>query len=114
MAHRSWAFIGCVLLAGAVLTVAEVPGAGPHGVAASAARWVYNDVEVVPNVGFSPSPLFAVILAAVVYVGVNHLLIGQALVLARSVSWEETGVWQAENLLPDLIMLALGYAVALL
>ena len=85
-----------------------------HVLAATAARWVYGAMQLPSSVGFSPSLLFAAILAALVYVGVNHLLIGQALVLARNVSWAETGVWQAENLQPDLIMLALGYAMALL
>jgi hypothetical protein len=48
------------------------------------------------------------------YVVLNSLFIGLALVLARGLSWQATGVLNPENLLPDFIMLSLGYAVALL
>ena len=45
---------------------------------------------------------------ALVYLALNHYLIGQVLVLAREVTWPETGVWRADNLMADLCMLLYG------
>jgi diguanylate cyclase (GGDEF)-like protein len=51
---------------------------------------------------------------ALTYLLVNHLLVGQVLVLARGMSWRETGVLDPESLVTELGMLLLGYTVALL
>src|SRR5207244_6078294 len=56
----------------------------------------------------------AVIAAAITYAAVNHILIGLALVLARQVSWRESGVLETENLITELILLLIGYTVAVL
>ena len=53
-------------------------------------------------------------IAALAYVVLNHLMIGLALVLARGVSWRESGVLGFENLLTDFIMIYLGAIVAVL
>jgi len=45
---------------------------------------------------------------ALVYLALNHYLVGQVLVVAREVTWPETGVWRADNLLADLFMLLYG------
>jgi hypothetical protein len=45
---------------------------------------------------------------ALVYLAFNHYLIGQVLVVAREVTWPETGVWRADNLMADLFMLLYG------
>ena len=45
---------------------------------------------------------------ALVYLALNHYLIGQVVVLAREVTWPETGVWRADNLVADLFMLVYG------
>src|SRR5262245_3147155 len=39
----------------------------------------------------------AVLAAAVTYVAINHILVGLVLVLARKVSWRESGVLEGEN-----------------
>jgi len=51
---------------------------------------------------------------AMVYLAANHYLVGQALVLARDLSWSSTGVWDRDNLFNDFVMLCLGYVVFVL
>jgi diguanylate cyclase (GGDEF)-like protein len=52
--------------------------------------------------------------AALVYVSLNHFMIGLALKVARGISWRESGVFCLESLLFDLVMLLMGFAVATL
>ena len=85
-----------------------------HIVAGSAARWVYTALGTDPFTLFTPSSVLAVSTAALTYVLLNHLLTGLALVLARGVSWRQSGVLDIENQLTDLILLWLGYIVAVL
>ncbi|HWQ11165.1 MAG TPA: hypothetical protein VNL77_00100 [Roseiflexaceae bacterium] len=44
----------------------------------------------------------------------NHILLGLALVLARGKTWAETGMLDTETFVSDLILLLLGYVVAVL
>ncbi len=85
-----------------------------HILAAAATLWLYKELDVNEATALSPVPVMVALLAACAYVGLNHLLVGQAVVLARGVSWQKTGVLELESLIPDFIMLALGYAVVLL
>lgn len=84
-----------------------------HIVAGSAARGVYSALN---SYALLTAPLSVVSMtaAALAYVFLNHFLIGLALVLARGVSWRESGVLHLENLVTDLILLCLGYIVAVL
>jgi len=50
--------------------------------------------------------------AAAIYMVLNHVLVGAALVLARGVSWKDSGILDLQNLATDFVMLALGYVVA--
>lgn len=52
--------------------------------------------------------------AALVYVAINHLLVGLALQLARGISLAESRVLTAGSMLPDVIMAGLGCVVAAL
>jgi diguanylate cyclase (GGDEF)-like protein len=52
--------------------------------------------------------------AAFVYTFINHLMVGYALVLARGISWKESGILDFGNLSTDFIMLILGYMTAVL
>ncbi len=54
------------------------------------------------------------ILAAVVYVALNHFLIGVALDVARGLSFRESGILEIDSLLTDLTMLLIGISVAVL
>lgn len=58
--------------------------------------------------------MFVVALAAGAYVLVNHLLVGIALILARNVSFKDSGILNLENLVTEFINLLLGYVVAAL
>src|SRR4051794_14369576 len=60
------------------------------------------------------SPVIAAAAAVVTYVGINHLLVGRALVLARGLSWRASGIFDIESLLPDLVLCCLGYVVSVL
>jgi len=62
----------------------------------------------------SPYGLFAVIVAASVYIFVNHLLVGVVLMLARNVSLRESQVLSPGNLLTDLALASVGACIALL
>jgi diguanylate cyclase (GGDEF)-like protein len=48
------------------------------------------------------------------FVAVNHTLLGIALVLARGKRWRETGMLAPETVLSDMVLLLLGYVVAVL
>ena len=60
------------------------------------------------------STLLATIASITVYTLINHLLIGQALTMARQISWAESGVMEIEDLVTDGVMMTLGYISALL
>ncbi|MBC8248841.1 MAG: diguanylate cyclase [Anaerolineales bacterium] len=85
-----------------------------HIIAGSAARWLLTALNADVAMVLSPSSVLAVIIAALTYVALNHLLVGLALVLARGVSWSESGILEIENLLTDFVMLCLGSVVAVL
>lgn len=52
--------------------------------------------------------------SALVYLIVNHILVGQVLVLACGLTWAQTGVWELNNLLCDGAFLAAGLGTAAL
>ncbi|RME45261.1 MAG: diguanylate cyclase, partial [Chloroflexi bacterium] len=85
-----------------------------HIIAGSAAGWLYTMLAADIGMSITPSSVLTIMAAAILYVSLNHLLIGQALVLARGVSWRESGVLAIENLVTDLILLLLGYTVSVL
>jgi len=59
------------------------------------------------------SGMFSLILAGLGYIILNHLLIGQVLVLARNISWRDSQIMSLENVLTELILFSLGYTVAI-
>jgi diguanylate cyclase (GGDEF)-like protein len=87
-----------------------------HIVAGLTARWVF--LALLADTGTLPvpalSPLLAAVAGALTYVAMNHLLVGLALVLARGVSWRESGILGVENLVTDLILLSMGYSLSVL
>lgn len=85
-----------------------------HIIAGFTAHWVYDQLygNVAPYLTLSP--VVAATVAVLVYVVVNNAVLGGALVLARKMSWRESGVLDFENLLSELILLCLGYVVAVL
>lgn len=83
-----------------------------HIIAASAARWIYTLVDADFSLLHSPKGLLVITAAASTYVVVNHVLAGLFLVLARGVTWRESGILGVENLLTDFILLCLGFLIA--
>ncbi len=61
-----------------------------------------------------PAWLPAVLVAASIFVLANHFLIGLALLFARGISLRQSGIFSLENLTNELILVYLGYAVAVL
>lgn len=77
------------------------------------ARRVYDLLENT-DLFHSSARVSLVILISLIYVGINHILIGLVLRLARNISLKDSGVLSLESLLPDIILAALGYVVAVL
>lgn len=91
-----------------------------HVVCGLMAQQVYRELNVLAALALPDSValtfgiLVTALAAALVYVGLNHLLVGLALVLARGVTWKESGMMSVEGLVPDLMMACLGSLVGLL
>lgn len=80
-----------------------------HIIAGSAAHWVYSALVS------AGTPMIVVLLiGAVTYLFFNEYLVGQVLVLARGLSWKETGILTVENLLQELMTLCVGASLAML
>ena len=60
----------------------------------------------------SSTTMIAALTGALVYVLINHLAVGGALVLARGITWRESGILETENLLMDYIGLCMGYMLS--
>ncbi|MEA2576327.1 MAG: hypothetical protein QOH93_3625 [Chloroflexia bacterium] len=67
-----------------------------------------------PAFWLSVVPVLSAVCAVLVYVILNHALVGMALVLARKISWRQSRVMTWPSLQPDFIMACLGYVVAVL
>ncbi|MDQ3928805.1 MAG: GGDEF domain-containing protein, partial [Chloroflexota bacterium] len=91
-----------------------------HVVSAWSAWWTYHIVSVQMGSLLDPffslplAPVLSAVSAVLIYVGLNHTLVGLALVLARKISWRQSGVMKWQSLQPDVIMSCLGYVVAIL
>jgi diguanylate cyclase (GGDEF)-like protein len=85
-----------------------------HIIAGLIARQVYATINA-DFFNFTSSIAIAAMLsAAVVYVLLNHLIVGVALILGRGVSLRTSGILTLESLVPDIINMALGSIVAIL
>ena len=83
-----------------------------HVIAGISAQVTYYALGTLMPTPTLPHLIISGILAAIVYLLVNHALIGQVLVLARGVSWQESQVFELENLYSDFTMLVMGYVLA--
>lgn len=85
-----------------------------HIVIGTLVRMLY--LEINPNYEIIGT-LYALIGAGVVacvYVALNHLMVGEAVVLTRGVPWKETGVLEIENLATDFVLAMFGFVSATL
>jgi diguanylate cyclase (GGDEF)-like protein/putative nucleotidyltransferase with HDIG domain len=81
-----------------------------HLIAAFAAHWLYHslmwgDLSVTLHV-------IIVLLAALVYLFVSQTLLGQAFVVARNLSWRESGVFANDNLISEFTLLCTGIVIS--
>ncbi len=77
-----------------------------------AARWIYTVVSTSELGDMPMAPLFLTAAVAGTYAFLNAVAIGLVLLLARGVSWQDSQVLNIENMMPDFIMLCLGYVMA--
>jgi diguanylate cyclase (GGDEF)-like protein len=87
---------------------------GMHIVVGALARLLY--LEINPNYEVIGT-IYALIGAGVVacvYVALNHLMVGEVVVLTRGISWRETGVLDIENLATDFVLAMFGFVSATL
>ena len=84
-------------------------------IAATAAWLIFHQGDAL-NVSILAGiiPVAVGALVALVFVTINHVLLGLALMLARGKRWRETGMLRPANVVSDLILLLLGYVVAVL
>lgn len=91
-----------------------------HILAGWAAWWTNHAITVRLNSAVDASlaspilPIASALCGVLVYVTINHATVGQALVLARKISWRQSGVMRWQSIQPDFIMSCLGFIVAIL
>lgn len=85
-----------------------------HLIAGAAARWVGVAMGSDGLASAQPPSLIIIILMVATYLVLNEGLVGQAIVLARGKTWRESGVFSAENLLLEFLLLCAGASMALL
>ena len=83
-----------------------------HIIAGLAAQWMFVGITS-PGKGFGTlSAVAAGLMAAVAYVFLNHVLVGEAIHLARKKSWRESGILNISNIITNLVLILLGFIVA--
>jgi diguanylate cyclase (GGDEF)-like protein len=85
-----------------------------HIILGFSAKAVFGLINLDPQSLTTNWAIIGASIAAFMYTFFNHLIVGYALVLARGVSWKESGILDFENLSTDYIMLVLGYMTAVL
>jgi diguanylate cyclase (GGDEF)-like protein len=78
------------------------------------ARLLFLTLNPGPRVFDTLAAMVAATVAALMYALLNHLIVGQVLVLARGISWRESGILEVENISTDFVMLTMGYVVTIL
>jgi diguanylate cyclase (GGDEF)-like protein len=87
---------------------------GMHILLGASVRLIYNWINPDPGDFTTWYALTGAILGAVVYVSLNHLIVGLVISLARTVSFKESGILDRESLAIDFMMLVIGYICAVL
>jgi len=83
-----------------------------HLIAGFAARTTFTVLLPDPTPLMSVNAFIAALAAMVVYLSVNHIVIGSVLVFARGVTLRESGVFELGNLVGDLFQFGSGYVLA--
>ena len=87
---------------------------GVHVLAGSAAGLAHAGLQTSLSLDRPLALALSVVGSALMYVAVNHLLIGYVLVVARGISWHDSGILAPQSLANDLILVCLGGVVAML
>ncbi|MBP7960976.1 MAG: diguanylate cyclase [Caldilineaceae bacterium] len=85
-----------------------------HVIAGIVTHWLYTSLGGASNEFSFQSSILAPTVAVFGYVLVNHLLVGQVLVLARGMSWRDSGTLEVSSLLTDVVMMFVGFGIAAL
>ncbi len=85
-----------------------------HLIAGYGAYRIYLLLNPASDLLYTSKAILASVLTALVYITLNHYLVGQAFVLARGISWRESKLLDGENLLAEFVQLILGYTLAML
>ena len=79
-----------------------------HILLGASVRFVYTAVNPNPGVYTSILAMVGALTGALVYVGLNHLIVGVVISLARKVKFKESGILEWESLTIDYSMLVMG------
>ncbi len=85
-----------------------------HIIAGLLAAGVFHAMNREGAGNLSVSAVIAVFVATLIYLFLNHLLIGVAITLGRGVSLRQSGILDLANLQKDWVLLLIGSAVAIL
>ena len=88
--------------------------AGMHILLGALARLLYQQINPNYELIGTINALIGTGVVACVYIALNHLMVGAAVVVTRGVSWRETGVLDIENLATDFVLAMFGYVSAIL
>lgn len=88
--------------------------AGMHILLGALARLLYQQINPNYELIGTINALIGTGVVACVYIALNHLMVGVAVVLTRGVTWRETGVLDIENLATDFVLTMFGYVSAIL
>ncbi|UCD42326.1 MAG: GGDEF domain-containing protein [Chloroflexota bacterium] len=87
--------------------------AGMHILIGSLARLLYLAINPNYELVGTVYALVGAGVVAIVYVALNHLMVGEVVVLTRKFSWRETGVLNIENLATDFVLAMFGFVSAI-
>ena len=92
----------------------QVFNAGMHIILGALARLLYLQINPDYSLIGTFNALVGIGIVACVYIALNHLMVGVAVVLTRRISWRESGVLDVENLGTDFVLAMFGYVSAIL
>jgi diguanylate cyclase (GGDEF)-like protein/putative nucleotidyltransferase with HDIG domain len=84
-----------------------------HLISAMAAHGIYSLINGGSTLLQGIESVGAAIAAIAVFVLLNHLIMSIALVLARGIPWKDTSIFDLDELVPDLVNLAMGFTFAI-
>lgn len=92
----------------------QVFNAGMHIILGALARLLYLQINPDYSLIGTFNALVGIGIVACVYIALNHLMVGVAVVLTRKISWRESGALDIENLGTDFVLAMFGYVSAIL